>query len=116
MTKNIGKPCTGKPYARFDEGALRRGGVTPEHVVAACSEASCKGPATIARISALLYSFLTLVLLSFFERPCAHFTAAHVAGDQYAVGRAGRVRQGEGRRLCVLAKQAFTASEYDGIN
>ena len=20
MTKNIGKPCTGKPYARFDEG------------------------------------------------------------------------------------------------
>jgi hypothetical protein len=24
MTKNIGKPCTGKPYARFDEGALRK--------------------------------------------------------------------------------------------
>lgn len=22
--KNIGKPCAGKPHARFDEGALRR--------------------------------------------------------------------------------------------
>ena len=22
--KNIGKPCTGEPYARFDEGALGR--------------------------------------------------------------------------------------------
>ena len=54
--KNIGKPCTGKPYARFDEGALRRGGMTPEHVVAACGEASPQGPATTtARISALLY-------------------------------------------------------------
>jgi len=24
--KNIGKPCTGEPYARFDEGALRKQG------------------------------------------------------------------------------------------
>ena len=63
MTKNIGKPCTGKPYARFDEGALRRGGVTPEHVVAACGKTSPQGPATTtARISALLYR-LTLELL-----------------------------------------------------
>jgi hypothetical protein len=55
MTKNIGKPCTGKPYARFDEGALRRGGMIPEHVVAAYGEASSQGPETTARISALLY-------------------------------------------------------------
>ena len=27
MMKNIGKPCTGKLYARFDEGALREDGV-----------------------------------------------------------------------------------------
>jgi hypothetical protein len=25
--KNIGKPCTGEPYARFDEGALRKKGL-----------------------------------------------------------------------------------------
>jgi len=25
--KNIGKPCTGEPYARFDEGALRMQGL-----------------------------------------------------------------------------------------
>jgi len=55
MTKNIGKPCTGKPYARFDEGALRRGGMILEHVIAACGEASSQGPETTARISALLY-------------------------------------------------------------
>ncbi len=39
--KDIGKPCTGKPYARFDEGALRKKR-TLEHVVAACGEASMK--------------------------------------------------------------------------
>ena len=39
MMKNIGKPCTGKPYARFDEGALRKKERTLEHVVAACGEA-----------------------------------------------------------------------------
>jgi len=27
--KNIGKPCTGKPYARFDEGALMKVGTSP---------------------------------------------------------------------------------------
>lgn len=42
-TKNIGKPYTGKPYARFDEGALRKKR-TLEHVVAACGEASIKEP------------------------------------------------------------------------
>ncbi len=41
--KNIGKPCTGKRYARFDEGALRKGR-TQEHVVAACGEALIKEP------------------------------------------------------------------------
>ena len=39
--KNIGKPCTGKPYARFDEGALKKQR-TLEYVVAACSETSIK--------------------------------------------------------------------------
>ena len=39
--KNIGKPCTGEPYARFDEGALKRK-ASLEHVVAACGEASLK--------------------------------------------------------------------------
>jgi hypothetical protein len=23
IVKDVGKPCTGEPYARFDEGALR---------------------------------------------------------------------------------------------
>ena len=41
VMKNIGKPCTGKPYARFDEGALRKQRAL-EHVVAACGEASIK--------------------------------------------------------------------------
>ena len=41
--KNIGKPCTGEPYARFDEGALMKVW-SPEHVVAACGEASVKDP------------------------------------------------------------------------
>jgi len=39
--KNIGKPCTGKPYARFDEGALMKV-KTQEYVIAACGEASTK--------------------------------------------------------------------------
>lgn len=43
--KNIGKPCTGKPYARFDEGALMKVG-TLDHVVAACGEASSQGTET----------------------------------------------------------------------
>ena len=33
-----------------------------EHVTAACGEASCKGPATTARISALLYPILFFVM------------------------------------------------------
>jgi len=53
MMKNIGKPCTGKPYARFDEGALRRDG-TQEHVVAACGEASPQGPEET--LKSVLYS------------------------------------------------------------
>jgi hypothetical protein len=48
--KNIGKPCAGKPHARFDEGRLMddqsRG-----HAVAACGEASMKVPA-VDQISA----------------------------------------------------------------
>jgi len=52
--KNIGKPCTGEPYARFDEGALKKKR-TLEHVVAACGEASLKEPKESCRISALLY-------------------------------------------------------------
>jgi hypothetical protein len=44
MMKNIGKPCTGKLYARFDEGALRKDGMTLEHVVAASGEATSQGP------------------------------------------------------------------------
>ncbi len=43
--KNIGKPCTGKPYARFDEGALMKVG-TLEYVVAACGGASTKDQST----------------------------------------------------------------------
>ena len=38
-----------------------------------------------------------------------------VAGE-YTARRAGRVRQGEGRRLCVVAEHVLTASKYDGIN
>ena len=41
--KNIGKPCTGKSYARFDEGALMKVR-SLEHVVAACGKASIKDP------------------------------------------------------------------------
>jgi len=51
--KNIGKPCTGEPYARFDEGALRRKGLL-EHVVAACGEALVKEPGNPAE--SVLYS------------------------------------------------------------
>jgi len=65
MMKDIGKPCTGKPYARFDEGALREDGMTLEHAVAASGEASPKEPETTARISALLYPFLLVA--------CCHY-------------------------------------------
>jgi len=51
--KDIGKPCTGKPYARFDEGALMKVG-TLEHVVAARGEASIKEPKELAE--SVLYS------------------------------------------------------------
>ena len=51
--KDIGKPCTGEPYARFDEGALRRKGLL-EHVVAACGEALVKEPGNPA--DSVLYS------------------------------------------------------------
>jgi hypothetical protein len=57
-----------------------------------------------------------LFLLNFFERPCAHLAAAHIAGDQHTARRAVRVRQGEGRYLCVVAEQALAAPKYDGIN
>ena len=50
-----------------------------------------------------------LFLLNFFERPGAHLAAAHIAGDQHTARRAGRVRQGEGRHLCVVAEQALAA-------
>ena len=39
--KNIGKPCAGKPQARFDEGRLMNE-QTGRHVVVACDEASVK--------------------------------------------------------------------------
>ena len=44
--KNIGKPCAGKPRARFDEGRLMDD-QPGRHVVAACGEASIKVPALI---------------------------------------------------------------------
>jgi hypothetical protein len=56
--KNIGKPCAGKPHARFDEGRLmddRLGG----HVVAACGEASMKSHGHRFDISFLLYPYAT---------------------------------------------------------
>ena len=53
IMKNIGKPCTGKPYARFDEGALKKQR-TLEYVVAACSETSIKDPKKPAE--SVLYS------------------------------------------------------------
>lgn len=43
--KNIGKPCAGKPHARFDEGRLINA-QPGRHVVAACGEALIKVPAT----------------------------------------------------------------------
>jgi hypothetical protein len=59
--KNIGKPCAGKPHARFDEGALRKDSARG-HVVAACGEASFqKGPETTILISALLYPIVHIV-------------------------------------------------------
>jgi len=39
--KNIGKPCAGKPQARFDEGRLMND-QAGRHVVVACDEASIK--------------------------------------------------------------------------
>jgi hypothetical protein len=43
--KNIGKPCAGKPHARFDEGRLMDD-QPGRHVVAGCGEALIKVPAT----------------------------------------------------------------------
>jgi hypothetical protein len=43
------------------------------------------------------------------RRPGAHLAAAHIAGDQHTARRADRVRQGEGRHLCVVAEQALVA-------
>jgi len=43
--KNIGKPCAGKPHARFDEGRLVDN-QPGRHVVAARGEALMKVPAT----------------------------------------------------------------------
>lgn len=59
MTKNIGKPCTGKPYARFDEGALMVDDY-PGHVVAACGGALLERTGEYSLISALLYPDLFL--------------------------------------------------------
>src|SRR5207249_2537352 len=52
----------------------------------------------------------------FFERPGAHLAAAHIAVDQHTARRALRMRQREGRRLCVVDEQALAAPEHDGIN
>src|SRR6266542_2711332 len=57
-----------------------------------------------------------LSLLNCFERPGAHLAAAQIAVDQHTARRAVRVRQGEGRRLCVVGEQALAAPEHDGIN
>jgi hypothetical protein len=51
--KNIGKPCAGKPHARFDEGRLMDG-QSGGHVVAACGEASIKVP--VAELKSASYS------------------------------------------------------------
>ncbi len=51
--KNIGKPCTEKPYARFDEGALMKVG-SLVHAVAACGEAFIKRAKGLA--DSVLYS------------------------------------------------------------
>src|SRR5215510_6119596 len=56
------------------------------------------------------------LVMNFFECPCAHLAAAHMACDQHTARRAVRVRQGEGRLLCVVAEQALAARKYDGIN
>ena len=57
--KNIGKPCTGELYARFDEGALRKKR-TLVHVVAACGEASLKESKNLLnQCSTLPYFLLT---------------------------------------------------------
>jgi len=56
---------------------------------------------------------LGTVLLSFSQRSCAHLAAALVASEQHTARRAGRVRQGEGRRLCVIAEHAFAVPKYD---
>src|SRR5205809_4493190 len=57
-----------------------------------------------------------LVLLNVFERPGAHLAAAQIAVDQHTSRRTVRMRQGEGRRLCVAGEQALAAPEHDGIN
>jgi len=46
--KNIGKPCAGKPQARFDEGRLMNDQTT-RHAVAACGEASGKRPVPVGK-------------------------------------------------------------------
>ena len=56
IMKDIGKPFTGKPYARFDEGALKRK-ETLVHVVAACGEASLQGPRNLLNQCSTLPSF-----------------------------------------------------------
>src|SRR5262245_34154996 len=49
-------------------------------------------------------------------RPGAHLATAHVAGDQRPAGGAHRVRQGEGRRLGVVAEHALASPKYDGTS
>src|SRR5437762_6390166 len=50
------------------------------------------------------------------ERPGAHLAAAQIAVDQHTARRALRMRQVEGRRLCVVGEQALAAPQHDGIN
>jgi len=57
--KNIGKPCAGKPHARFDEGALMKVW-SLEHVVAACGEASIKDPKGVLIQCSTLPRFIIL--------------------------------------------------------
>jgi hypothetical protein len=56
--KDIGKPCAGKPQARFDEGELMAN-QSGRHVVAACGEASTESPGNRSNISSLLYPELS---------------------------------------------------------
>src|ERR1044072_7191462 len=50
------------------------------------------------------------------EAPSAYLAAEHIAVDQHATIRAGRVCQGESRRLRVVVEQALAACKYDGVN